>query len=368
MTDGRRAGPYGTAIWHGGSVGAIRSTIPYGIERYASISDPHKLQQLIEKAGDVIWTVDMNMHPTYISPSVERELGYSVEEALAARMEDIFTPESYSYAMKVLAEEMAGEQEHDTDLDTTRTLELDLFHKDGHVVPVEVNYRCLCHPDGRPAELLAVARNIRKRKEAEHNYRESTRKMMTALEGTIEAMATLIEMKDPHTAGHQRRVGNLASSIGDRMQLSPDVITGLRLAGLIHDIGKVRVPAEILTNPNSLTEAEFNIIKAHPTTGYEILRDIDFPWPIAEAVHEHHERLDGSGYPRGISGQDIILEGRILAVADVVEAIASDRPYRPALGLDVALQEIEENQDSLYDADVVNACVALFREGGYTVE
>lgn len=367
MTDGQRAD---SQVWHVGRVDRVRSTVPYGVDLRASTSKHHKLQQLIEKAGDIIWTVDMNMRPTYISPSVERELGYSVEEALAARMEDIFAPNSYMYAMKILAEEMTREKQRDADADPdrTRTLELDLVHKDGHIVPVEVNYRFLRHSDGTPAELLAVARNIGKRKEAERNYRESTRRMMTALEGTIEAMAMLIEMKDPHTAGHQRRVGDLACTIGERMQFPSDTRTGLRLAGLIHDIGKVRVPAEILTNPNGLTKSEFDIIKAHPTTGYEILSGIDFPWPIAEAVYQHHERLDGSGYPRGLSGDAIIAEGRILAVADVVEAIASHRPYRPALGIDAALRQIEENRGCLYDTDVVQACLALFRHDGYTLD
>jgi HD-GYP domain-containing protein (c-di-GMP phosphodiesterase class II) len=152
------------------------------------------------------------------------------------------------------------------------------------------------------------------------------------------------------------------------MNLPQDTITGLRLAGLVHDIGKVRIPTEILTNPNGLTEAEFSIIKVHPTTGHEILGSIDFPWPIAEAVYQHHERLDGSGYPRGISDRDIITEARILAVADVVEAIASHRPYRPARGVDAALQEVLDQRGLLYDPGAVDACLALFRQDGYTLK
>ncbi|MFW6150768.1 MAG: HD domain-containing phosphohydrolase [Chloroflexota bacterium] len=327
-----------------------------------------KVQMLLERAGDMIWTVDLNMHPTYISPSVERELGYTVEEALATRMEDVFTPKSYTRAMKVLGEEMAREKRPETDPNRTRTVELDLVHRDGHVVPVEVNYSFLRSSDGRPTELLAVVRNIRKRKEAEHNFRQSTERMMNALEGTIQAMAMLVEMKDPYTAGHQRRVADLACAIGSRMNLPQDTITGLRLAGLVHDIGKVRIPTEILTNPNGLTEAEFSIIKVHPTTGHEILGSIDFPWPIAEAVYQHHERLDGSGYPRGISDRDIITEARILAVADVVEAIASHRPYRPARGVDAALQEVLDQRGLLYDPGAVDACLALFRQDGYTLK
>jgi putative nucleotidyltransferase with HDIG domain len=181
-------------------------------------------------------------------------------------------------------------------------------------------------------------------------------------EATIQAMATTAEMRDPYTAGHQRRVTQLAMAIAARMGLSEDRISGIRLAALVHDIGKTRVPVEILTNPLKLSAAEFSIIKTHPSVGYDILKTIEFPQPVAIFVYQHHERLDGSGYPEGVQGDAIKLEARILAVADVVEAMSSFRPYRPALGLDKALQEISEKKGVLYDSKAVEACLEICNE------
>lgn len=179
---------------------------------------------------------------------------------------------------------------------------------------------------------------------------------------TMQAMAMIVDMRDPYTAGHQERVTRLAYAIAKEIGLSEDEITGLRLAGLIHDIGKIRVPAEILTNPHKLSEAEFTIIKLHPVLGYDVLKNLHLPWPIAQIIHQHHERIDGSGYPLGLSGEDILLEARILAVADVVEAMTSHRPYRAALGLDHALREISRSRGKLYDPNVVDTCLRLFGE------
>jgi putative nucleotidyltransferase with HDIG domain len=178
-------------------------------------------------------------------------------------------------------------------------------------------------------------------------------------------MALTVETRDPYTAGHQRRVSNLAREIAKEMGVSKDQIQGVRMAGVIHDIGKISVPAEILSKPGKISENEFGIIKEHPNVGYNILKTVDFPWPIAQIVLQHHERIDGSGYPNGISGEDILLEARILAVADVVEAMASHRPYRAALGINVAFNEISKNHGSLYDPKVVDACLRLFKEKGY---
>jgi len=167
--------------------------------------------------------------------------------------------------------------------------------------------------------------------------------------------------------GHQQRVADLARSIATEMGLSADRQDFIRTASSIHDIGKIAVPAEILSKPTKLTDLEFGLIKTHSQSGYDILKDIEFPWPVADVVLQHHERMDGSGYPHGLKGENISLEARILAVADVVEAITSHRPYRPALGIDVALEEISRNRGILYDADVVDACLKLFREKGYTL-
>jgi PAS domain S-box-containing protein/putative nucleotidyltransferase with HDIG domain len=192
--------------------------------------------------------------------------------------------------------------------------------------------------------------------------KEATDKRVTALKSTIEAIALTSETRDPYTAGHQHRVAELACAIAREMNLPKDQIEGVRLAGVVHDIGKMYVPAEILSKPGQLSEAEFNMIKMHSKAGYDILKNIDFPWPIAKAVLQHHLRLDGSGYPACESGKEIIIEARILTVADVVEAMASHRPYRPALGINKALDEITQNRGKLYDPDVVDACLRLFNE------
>jgi putative two-component system response regulator len=193
----------------------------------------------------------------------------------------------------------------------------------------------------------------------------SFEQMRKVLGATVQAIASLVETRDPYTAGHQRRVAELAYAIGKEMGLPRDQVEGLRTASAIHDIGKISVPAEILSMPRTLTGLEFSLIKTHPQSGYDILRDIAFPRPIARMILEHHERMDGSGYPNGLKGSEILLETRILSVADVVESMASHRPYRPALGLDQALEEITMNRGLLYDAEIVEACLRLFREKNY---
>ncbi|WP_263770374.1 HD domain-containing phosphohydrolase [Propionivibrio soli] len=198
--------------------------------------------------------------------------------------------------------------------------------------------------------------------------RESEKKQRASLLDFIAAIAATIEMRDPYTAGHQRRVARLATLIAGELDLPEDQTEGLYLAGVVHDIGKIRTPAEILSKPGKLNDIEFGLIKQHAETGYEILKAIAFPWPIAGAVLQHHERMNGKGYPYGIDGKDILLEARIIAVADVVEAMISFRPYRPGLGVTSALEEITRFRGERYDADVVDACLTLFREKGFAFE
>jgi len=328
----------------------------------AVLDNEERYRLIAEHAADVIWTVDMNMRPTYISSSITRLLGYSVQEAMAKPMGEVFTPASFKPAMQALEEELGIANKEQTDLGRSRTLELELVHKNGSIVPVEVVYAFLLDAEAQPVEVLAVARDITKRRQAQDEAKHSTRTLIKAMEQTIQAMAIIVEMRDPYTAGHQQRVTQLACAIAKQMGLPEGQIIGIRLAGLIHDIGKVRVPAEILTNPDGLSEPEFTMIKAHPQVGYEILKAIDFPWPVAQIVLQHHERMNGSGYPLGLSGEDIIVEARILAVADVVEAMAFHRPYRPALGIDKALEEISQNKGVLYDSKAADACLTLFRD------
>jgi putative two-component system response regulator len=187
-------------------------------------------------------------------------------------------------------------------------------------------------------------------------------KLRRAMEGIVEAISVTVEMRDPYTAGHQKRVADLACAIAQAMQLDDDEVYGLRMASVIHDLGKITVPAEILSKPGQLSALEYELIKSHVQAGYDILKQIEFPWPLAEIILQHHERLDGSGYPRGLKDSQIMLPARILSVADVFETIASHRPYRPSLGLPRALDEIRENRGRLYDSQVVDVCLALIQE------
>jgi len=194
------------------------------------------------------------------------------------------------------------------------------------------------------------------------NMKQKHSELQKAMDGVIHAVSLVVETRDPYTAGHQRRVAELARAIAKEMGLSEWQAMGIHVAGLLHDVGKVAVPSEILSKPGKITETEFSIIKNHCQVGYDILQKIDFPWPVTQAVLQHHERLDGSGYPGGLSGEDIVIEARILGVADVVEAMSSHRPYRPALGLDRALEEISQASGVLYDTEVVEACLALLKK------
>ena len=188
------------------------------------------------------------------------------------------------------------------------------------------------------------------------------------LESTIQAISMTVEMRDPYTAGHQRRVTALACAIAADLELEPEQIHGLRIGAVIHDLGKIQIPAEILSKPGKLTELERSLIQQHAQIGYNILKGIDFPWPVADMVLQHHERLDGSGYPNGLKGNLILLEARIIAVADIVEAMASHRPYRPSLGIEAALEEIaRQREDGLLDPTVVDVCLTLFHDKGFVL-
>ncbi|HEY0833953.1 MAG TPA: HD domain-containing phosphohydrolase [Azospirillum sp.] len=199
------------------------------------------------------------------------------------------------------------------------------------------------------------------------DQQRSAERQELALEQTIQAIAATVEMRDPYTAGHQRRVAELAGAIAEALGLPDEEVKGIVMAGAVHDIGKVCVPAEILTRSGRLTTAEYRLIQSHSEAGWEILKPVDAPWPLADLVRQHHERWNGTGYPQGLSGEEILLGARIIAVADVVEAMACHRPYRAALGIDAALREIAGNRGTLYDARVVDACLTVFREGRVTL-
>ncbi|MCF8083791.1 MAG: HD-GYP domain-containing protein [Deltaproteobacteria bacterium] len=210
--------------------------------------------------------------------------------------------------------------------------------------------------------------NRKYQQDLEERVEARTASLRRAMNGIVRAMGLTVEARDPYTSGHQHRVAVISAAVAAEMGLSEDRIEGIRLAGLIHDLGKITIPAGILSKPTRLADFEFALIQTHPQVGYDILKEIEFPWPIAQMVHQHHEKMDGSGYPQGLAGEDILLEARILCVADVVEAMASHRPYRPAIGLDPALAEIEANAGLLYDPEAVKACLTLFRQKGFSLD
>jgi putative nucleotidyltransferase with HDIG domain len=238
-------------------------------------------------------------------------------------------------------------------------------------------YDYIIKPMDRNGILISVANAFRRREleianrsyrrnlehmvdERTESLRHSMSKLENAMNGIVRAIAHTVETRDPYTAGHQRRVADLAAAIAQEVGFTHDQIEAVRVAAIIHDLGKISVPAEILSKPSRLTTNEFNLIKEHPQVGYDIVKDIEFPWDVSTMIHQHHEKLNGSGYPLGVSGNDILPESRVLTVADVVEAMASHRPYRPGLGVDVALEEIDKNKGQLYDPEMAQACIALF--------
>ncbi len=439
---------------------------------------------LADNVTDLLWTTDMDLRVTYLSPSNSRLLGYTIEEVNARKMEDFLTPASLEVVAKGFAEVMQAEELKEGDVSEPRTLELEMKCRNGSLVWVETSATLLRDKGGKAVGLVGVTRDITKRKRAEELFRtladsspigiyivqdgrfkfvnpqfqkstgytedellgmyslkfatpadresvrekavkmlkgerslpyeyrminkygeprwvletvasiqyqgrratlgnyidisdrkqaeeelkQSFEKLQRIQEETVNVLASVGEKRDPYTAGHQGRVTRLACAIARELGLTDEQTDGIRVAGLLHDIGKIHVPAEILSKPGKISDYEFSIIKTHPEVGYDIVKGIEFPWPVARTILQHHERLSGSGYPAGLSGEEIALEARILSVADVVEAMSSHRPYRSALGVDTALEEISQNSGVLYDPEVVGACVRLFAEKGFAFD
>ena len=289
----------------------------------------------------------------------EELLGYDRKDLLGKNNLDLFPPEQAAHFMAKDREVLDGEAGM---LDIPE--EPILTAKKGQRL-LHTRKVCIRGSDGATKYLLGISEDITERKQAEETLKDTLESLRKAVGTTIQVMVSAVETRDPYTAGHQMRSADIARAIATEMGLSQEKIEGIRMAGSIHDIGKLSIPAEILSKPGKLSEIEFSLIKEHARTGYEMLKDVESPWPLAEIVYQHHERMDGSGYPRNLKGDDILMEARILAVADVVESMASHRPYRPALGINAALEEIEKNRETLYDADVADACLRLFREKGF---
>jgi PAS domain S-box-containing protein len=292
----------------------------------------------------------------------EELLGYDRKVLLGKNNLDLFPPEQAAHFMAKDREVLDGESDI---LDIPE--EPILTAKKGQRL-LHTRKVCIKGADGATKYLLGISEDITERKRAEEELQRTLESLRKSFAATIQVMVAAVESRDPYTAGHQIRSADLARAIATEMGLPPEKIDGIRTAGAIHDIGKLSIPAEILSKPTKLSAIELSLIKEHSLKGYEMLKDVESPWPLAEMVYQHHERMDGSGYPRNLKGDEILMEARILAVADVVEAMASHRPYRPGLGIDAALKEIEKNKGIFYDDAVADACLRLFREKGFILE
>lgn len=310
---------------------------------------------LVESSSDLIGRLDLDGNFLYMSPVGLAAHGVSSAAEIIGVHCTRFAEPAYSDLFFQKLQE-ASEGQPATLQHETRTVS-GMKWFESNITPITGH-------KGHITSFIIIARDIsnRKKAEAEKNslnieLQKSLRRTKKTLWDTVTSLASVAEVRDPYTSGHQRRVAELARAIARHLELPEEQTEGIYVAGLVHDIGKISVPAEILTKPTKLKEIEFEMIKEHPQVSYDVLRPVEFPWPIAQIVLQHHERLDGSGYPNGVSGDDILIEAKILAVADVVEAMASHRPYRPSLGFEAAFQHILENKGTLYDARAVTACV-----------
>ena len=313
-----------------------------------------ELQTIFDGARDGIVVLDTMGKVVRVNKYILEIGGYPEEELVKRQIDtlEMFPPESMERILSAFARLETGED--------VLPYEVEVYLKSGEKRSAEI-HSSLLRRNGRVVGIVGILRDITERKRA-------FERLQSAMEGTVEALMSTTERRDPYTAGHQQRVTQLACAIAKEMGLPGERIEGIRVAGSLNDIGKIYVPAEILSKPGRITEIEFSLIKIHPEVGQEILKVVDFPWPVAEIVRQHQERWDGSGYPEGLKGEEILLEARILAVADVIEAMSSHRPYRPSRGVPEALQEITRNRGVLYDPEVVDAGVRLFTEKGFAFQ
>jgi len=305
--------------------------------------------------GVIEWDTDFRV--VQWNSSAEKIFGYSAEEA-RGRHAFFIIADGHKEQVNDLWNDLLSRRGGERSTNESIT-------KDGRLIFCEWYNTSLLDSEGRVIGVASMAQDITDRKLAEGNLLKGFNQLRRTLKASIDSLASAIEMRDPYTAGHQERVTRLARAIAVEMGLSGEHVEAIEIAGIIHDLGKLYVPAEILSKPTKLTEVEYSMIKMHAQAGYTILSKIDFPWPIADIVHQHHEYINGSGYPRGLGGKDILIEARIICVADIVEAMSSHRPYRPALGIQAALDEIIQKRGILYDREVVDACLRLFKDKSF---
>ena len=317
-----------------------------------------RFRSLSENAPDIIYTLGINGEFTYVNPAIETILGYLPEEIIGKHFINIARKEDIATYIKAFKQVRDRKQTIKEEIGT-------LLHKDGTDRYFSLSGAPNFDSEGNFIGLVGTFKNLTDIRRSEAELKKSLEKLQSAMSSTIDAISLIVESRDPYTAGHQRRVAKLAVAIAEKLGLSEEKIEFIRMGSLIHDIGKIYIPASILTKPSRLGDLEFAMMKTHPTVGYKILNKVDFIPVIVDIVYQHHERMDGSGYPLGISGDKIFLESRIVAVADTVEAMASNRPYRPARGIAFALEEIKKQRGSLLDTKVVDACLDLFEKQGF---
>jgi len=328
-----------------------------------SLHDSESLNSAImETTLDSIISINHEGKILAINSSTETIFGYRRSEMIGREMADLIIPPALQKRHRRGLERFITSGKASI---LGKRIEINAMRSDGSIFPVELSIAQVS-ADGPPI-FSSHIRDISERKQTERTMLKNNERLHRALEGTILAVASMLENRDPYTASHQSGVTKLACAIGAELGLDESRLWCVRMGAAIHDIGKIQIPAEILTKPSKLSDLEYTMMKAHPEIGYSILKDIEFPWAVAEIARQHHERMDGTGYPRGLCGQQILLEARIVSVADVVEAMATHRPYRPSLGIELALSEISNNRGTLYDEDSVDACLTLFNNRSYSI-
>ena len=354
----------GSAVISNGKAIAIQSIARDITERKAVekklLESEKYFKEITENSSDIIFITDKNGNIKYCSRSIERFSGYTPEELIGKSGFILIHPDDRERAVNDYSAAILLR-------DTAIPNGFRVIHKDGSERYFEgLGKNLLDNPD--VAGFIMNVHDATESKRAEKKLLQTLDSLRKAFGVTMQVMVSAVEMIDPYTAGHQIRAADLARAIATEMGLSQEQIDGIRIASTIHDIGKLSIPAEILSKSTKLTEIEFSLVKEHSHSGYEMLKDVESPWPLAEIIHQHHERMNGTGYPKNLKGDEIIIEARILAVADVVEAMASHRPYRASLGIEAAVEEIEKNKGILYDDTVADACLRLFREKKYQLQ
>ncbi|WP_163336079.1 HD domain-containing phosphohydrolase [Desulfopila sp. IMCC35008] len=331
---------------------ALLSALEISEEQYRS---------MVECSNDWIWEMDADGRYTFTSPRIKHILGIPPKELLGKSLVDLMVTGEQEQAGKLFRETLKA-------MEPFTSFESICRHRNGRSVVIENNGVPFFDKNGTLLGFRGIARDISRRKQSEEELWKSHSRLYKNLEETVKSLALTAEKRDPYTAGHQQRVERLATAIAKELGLPEGQLEGLHFAALLHDIGKISLPSEYLAKPTALTADERTIIRCHTEAGHDILKNIHFPQPVAEIVLQHHELLDGSGYPRGLKDEEILLEAKIITVADVVEAMSSHRPYRPALGIEAALDEIRSGRGTIYHPQSVDACLYLIEEKGVRLE